>query len=124
MKVSNTIANLVNFTKLQKYIVPAALLGLTLSVTAAQAAPPHNIDKREHEQHKRIVEGRKSGALTHAESLRLRAREAQTRHQEARYRHSGGKLTTAERIRLEHGLNHDSKAIYHQKHDPQHHYKH
>ena len=109
-----------NRAKLQKCFVSAALLGLTLTVSAAQAAPPSkSLNARQAEQRRRIEQGKKSGELTRAESLRLRAREAQTRRQEARYRASGGRLTPAERARLQRDLNHDSKAIHGQKHDSQ-----
>lgn len=114
------ITNCFNGVKVQKYVMGAALIGVMLSVSAAQAAPPTSINAREKEQHKRIEVGKKSGQLTHEELLRLQAREAKVRYKENRNRLSGGKLTAAERTRLEKELNRDSKAIHNQKHDSQH----
>ncbi|MBC8104157.1 MAG: hypothetical protein H7Z41_16405 [Cytophagales bacterium] len=107
-------------TMIHKSLISAALLGLTLTVSAAQAAaPPKSVNQRQQAQRDRIQAGRKSGELTRVEAERLRARQAQTRRQEARYRASGDKLTAAERAKLQRELNEDAKVIRNQKTDAQ-----
>ena len=96
-----------------------ALMGLSFTLTAAHAAPPQTLNERQREQRERIQQGRRSGELTRAERARLAAREAEIRRREARYRKSGGRMTAAERARLERELNQTSRAIHHQKHDRQ-----
>lgn len=103
---------------LQTLLATAALL----PVLASAQNPYHgDINKRQHEQHKRIEQGIRSGQLTHREARGLKDREAIVRAQERRDRFMHhGHLTSRERGRLNREMNHDSKAIYRQKHDAQH----
>ena len=106
-------------TKLAQ-IAAAVVLGLTATASAVQAGPPpHNINARQAEQQKRIRQGVRSGQLTATERRRIKAREAAIHRQEVRYRLSHGKLSVAERARLERELNQTSRAIYGNKHDYQ-----
>lgn len=108
------------------WLVPALLLGTTLSPGIARAdkddhhRPPMGINARLHRQHARTERGERSGSLTLRESERLERRDARIHRQEARMRQSGGKFTVAERERLQRELNRTSRGIYHQKHDAQH----
>jgi len=73
---------------------------------------------REHNQQLRIRQGVKTGELTRQETTRLEAEEARIRLNE-RLAKSDGKLTPAERARLEKELHKASHDIYEQKHDDQ-----
>ncbi len=102
---------------LRTLIATAALL----PVIASAQNPYHgNINERQAEQHKRIVQGIRSGQLTHREVRGLHNRTAVVRAQERRDRYfHHGHLTSHERTRLNHEMNHDSRSIYRQKHDAQ-----
>ncbi len=84
-------------------------------------AAAQGVDHRQHEQHKRIVQGIHHGSLTKKEAAAIRAREAIIRAREHRDRLAHrGHLTIAERRRLEHSQRKVSHEIYRQKHDRQH----
>lgn len=74
------------------------------------------VNKRQDNQHDRIVQGVKSGELTKAEAQSLRTEEKAIRLEEKEYK-SDGKLTKDERKDLHQDLNEASKDIYNQKHD-------
>jgi hypothetical protein len=76
------------------------------------------INEREHNQQERIRQGIKSGALTRREAVRLEEQEARIRVNE-KFAKSDGKISPAERARLEKELNKTSENIYQQKHDHQ-----
>jgi argininosuccinate lyase len=76
------------------------------------------INARQAAQQARIGEGVKSGALTPRETKILEAKEARVAHLEKRLK-SDGKLTAAERAKLQHELDELSKDIRRQKHDAQ-----
>ncbi len=100
-----------------KCLVPAALAGMTLLPMAAQA---DSLRDRQHDQRQRIEQGVHSGQLTRREQFRLNGREARIRHQEYRDRQEhDGHLTYGERRHFQREYNHDSRAIYRQKHDDQ-----
>jgi hypothetical protein len=81
---------------------------------AAQAGPlNHRIERQEH----RIYQGVKNGSLSPREYKRLENRTERIEADRLRAIHSGGKLTTAEKRRLNQRLNRNSRAIYHEKHD-------
>ena len=84
--------------------------------TSATATP--RLDKREANQQQRIDQGVASGQLTAKETNNLDKREAKLAADEAAAK-SDGKVTRAERRKLQHEANHTSKAIYRQKHDKQ-----
>jgi len=77
-----------------------------------------NLDKREANQQKRIDQGVASGQLTAKETNRLDKREAKLAADEAAAK-SDGKVTLAERRKLQREGNQDSKAIHKQKHNKQ-----
>jgi len=60
----------------------------------------------------------KSGELTKKEAVRLEAREANIRHDERKAK-ADGKVTPAERAKLNRKLNRSSRRVYEQKHDAQ-----
>lgn len=97
----------------------AALAFSFVATVDAQSKHPRSINAREHRQQQRILQGERSGELTRREAERLAAEQAKIRVDEAYARHSGGRLTRAERARLERELNRSSKDIYRQKHDRQ-----
>lgn len=91
------------------------LVGLVLLPMAAQA---QNVNGRRENQHDRIVQGIHSGQLTRGEAWRLHRREASIHAREIRDRRiHGGRLTSAERRRLNRSLNRTSHAIYRNKHN-------
>ncbi len=87
------------------------------SVAKDPTATP-TLDKREANQQKRIDQGVASGQLTAKETNRLDKREAKLAADEAAAK-SDGKVTPAERRKLQREANRDSKAIYKQKHNKQ-----
>ncbi len=92
------------------------LLGALLLPFAAQAK---NINQSQKEQRQRIQQGVHNGTLTKREARHLRQREAKISRTEARDRRDGGRLTPAERTRLQQRLNRTGNAIYGQNHDAQ-----
>jgi hypothetical protein len=86
----------------------------------AQTAPPSEktpgINARQVNQQKRIRQGVKSGELTKRETRKLEAGEAkiQTDKLEAK---ADGKVTKAERAKITHEQNRESKAIHRMKHN-------
>jgi len=91
----------------------ALLVGFTLSLTAwAQdtttttppAKKPAGVDKRHAYQQKRIGEGLENGSLTAGEAKRLETKEQKLNKEEAAMRSAdGGKLTAADKAKLEVG---------------------
>jgi hypothetical protein len=90
----------------------AAMCATVLPVNAMTAT----INGREHNQQFRIRQGMKSGELTRQETKRLETEEARIRANESRAKRDG-KLSPAERERLEKELDKASHDIYQQKHD-------
>jgi Ni/Co efflux regulator RcnB len=96
------------------------LIGTILFTTvifAPIAAQAGSLNQRIERQEHRIYQGVKNGSLSPREYKRL---ENQTERIEADRLHairSGGKLTKAEKYRLNHRLNHNSRSIYREKHD-------
>ena len=112
--------------KIQVLIASLALTIGTVSFAQTPAPAPvakdptttPNLDKREANQQKRIDQGVASGQLTAKETNRLDKREATLAANEAAAK-SDGKVTRAERRKLQREANRDSKAIRQQKHDRQ-----
>jgi hypothetical protein len=107
-----------------KTTVALALAAFMIPVFA-QTAPPAKdpaatpgIDKRQAIQQKRIEQGVKSGALTGREAARLEKREAKIEADKQAAK-ADGKVTLAERKKLNRELDSTSRAIHHQKHDAQ-----
>jgi hypothetical protein len=101
-------------------VICAGILPVSGFAAAKNTARPKTpvVDKREHNQQERIRQGIKSGELTRREAIRLEEQEARIRVNE-KFAKSDGKITPAERARLEKELNRTSENIYQQKHDNQ-----
>lgn len=91
---------------------------MAMAQTPAGAASTPRLDKREAQQQKRIDQGVASGQLTAKETNLLDKREAKLAADEAAAK-ADGKVTHAERRKLEREANRDSRAIHRQKHDKQ-----
>lgn len=116
-----------NKSTIAKWVVPAALLGMTALPTLAQGyimghRHPGGVDARLGHQEQRIRQGERNGSLTPREASRLQHREYRLRRQDIRAHMSGGRLTPQERARLEREENRDSRAISRQRPDAQHRY--
>jgi hypothetical protein len=100
----------------------AAGLSLLLlgSVAGAAFAGPygHRVNERQERQADRIHQGIRSGELTRPEAHRLMQNEHQINRYE-RVARADGRISPKEHRRLERMQNHESHAIYHQKHDRQ-----
>ena len=87
---------------------------LVLTPLAAQAGQLQN---RINHQQQRIYTGVKNGSISHQEFRQIERREDNIAAARLRAIQSGGKLTQAERNRLNRRLNQLSHTIYHDKHD-------
>jgi len=96
----------------------AALACLTLPVIAQNAPTGEAIRDRQENQQDRIKQGVKSGELSPQEAKRLE-RNHQRINREIRHDRAanGGKLTSQEKRQITRQQNHESRAIYQQKHD-------
>lgn len=102
-----------------KKMITAIILGAFVLAPIAQAGDKSpGVNKREHNQVKRIKQGVKSGELTKRETRRLVHEQAHIRAREARFK-ADGELTKRERVKLHRDMNRSSKHIYRQKHDDQ-----
>jgi hypothetical protein len=83
--------------------------------------PKSEVGQRQRNQQERIAQGVKSGQLNARETARLESREAAI-HKEVHNDRvaNGGKLTPAEKAKVNRQENRTSRAIYRQKHDAQH----
>lgn len=106
-----------------------AAVALTVGASAFAQAPAApvapkdplatpKIDQRQVNQEKRIDQGIKSGALTSKEAGKLEKREAKIESDKIAAK-ADGKVTKAERRKLNREENHASRAIHRQKHDRQ-----
>jgi hypothetical protein len=87
---------------------------LVLTPLVAQAGPLQN---RINNQEQRVYNGVKNGSVSAKEYRQIDRREDNTEAARLRAIRSGGKLTQAERNRLNHRLNQSSKTIYNYKHN-------
>jgi hypothetical protein len=85
-----------------------ALMAMILVAGITTAA---EVDKRQHNQQKRIAQGVRSGSLTPAETARLEKREAKVRRDIHRDRVDGGGMTAAEKAKINREQNRNSRAI-------------
>lgn len=113
--MKRTILSLVCGTVMCAGILPVS--GFAAANNTARPKTPV-INERQHNQQERIRQGVKSGELTRRETVRLEQQEARIRVNE-RFAESDGKVTPAERARLEKELNKTSQNIHEQKHDSQ-----
>ncbi len=89
-----------------------------LLITGALSTAEAGINRRQHNQQRRIVQGARNGELTRQEVRKLEREQARIRRHELRAR-SDGAFTARERMRLNRELNRSSRDIYRQKHDRQ-----
>jgi hypothetical protein len=87
---------------------------LILTPLAAQAG---SLQNRINNQEQRIYTGVKNGSISPREYRKLERREDKIEAARLRAIRSGGKLTQAERNRLNHRLDQNSKTIYNYKHN-------
>jgi len=113
--MKRTILNLFCGTVICAGILPAS--GFASAKNTASSKTPV-IHERQHNQQNRIRQGIKSGELTRREAVRLEEQEAKIRVNE-KFAKSDGKISPAERARLEKELHKTSENIYQQKHDNQ-----
>ena len=113
--MKRTILNLLCGTVICAGILPVS--GLAAARNTVLSKTPA-INERQHNQQERIRQGIKSGELTRHEAVRLEKQEAMIRVNE-KFAKSDGKISPAERARLEKELTKTSENIYQQKHDNQ-----
>ncbi len=100
------------------FIATTVTLLLAAGTPAWAADNTPHLDKREHHQAHRIVNGVKSGDLTRPETRHLVKGQQQLRSLE-RHAKADGHVTARERARLEVAADRQSVRIYRQKHDGQ-----
>ncbi len=98
------------------FVAIVALLFVNI-LSYAQTATPQ-VKQRQVNQQQRIQEGVKSGELTKREAVKLQAREAKIQH-DKNVAKADGKVTPAERAKLNREQSAASRKIYRQKHDGQ-----
>lgn len=105
--------------KLHRIALTAALAAMPLSALAQTTyRERHEINARKENQQDRIAQGVRSGQLTPRETAHLEHNEARINHQEARMRYrDDGHLTSRDRHVLAREQNHESAAIYRDKHN-------
>jgi Skp family chaperone for outer membrane proteins len=97
--------------------IAAIVLASLFAIPAfAQNTSTPNVDKREANQQGRIANGINSGALTAQETANLEKREAKIEADKQAAK-ADGKVTKAERAKLQHEENTASKKIYKKKHN-------
>ena len=97
-------------------IAIAVLTVLPLTAIAAESTP--RIDKRQHYQRHRIIDGVHDGSLTKHETLYLWGGQRHIQRLENRAL-SDGTVDPGERLRIERAQNRQSRRIFRQKHDAQ-----
>lgn len=104
--------------KIHALIAAVALTagGIAFAQTPDPATP--KLDKRAANQKQRVDKGVASGQLNAKETTRLEARESRLAANEAAAK-ADGKVTRAERVKLQREANRNSAAIHRQKHDKQ-----
>ncbi len=94
----------------------AALMSALAAPAMAQNTSTPNIDQRQNNQEKRIDSGIKSGQLSAQETHNLDQREAKIEADKQAAK-ADGKVTPAERLRLQTEENRASRAIHAKKHN-------
>lgn len=105
--------------KLHRLALAAALATLPLSAFAQTTYQQrHDINGRKFNQQDRIAGGVRNGHLTARETGHLERNEVRINHQESRMRaHDNGHLNARDRHVLAREQNHESAAIYRDKHN-------
>jgi hypothetical protein len=112
---SNYRSNRMNKLLLSIMVV---LVSAAFTTTAMAGTKDHRVNKHQHNQHKRIAQGVKSGELTKGEAKDLRGDQKEIRQEEREFK-SDGNLTKDERQELHQDQHAASKEIYQEKHDEQ-----
>ena len=98
-----------------KTLLAIAIMGFTtLSANAAIHDPL--VNKKQHNQHRRIAQGVKSGEVTRTEAKGLRQEQRALRTEERAYK-ADGKLDKTERSDLRQDQKEASRDIYQAKHN-------
>jgi len=97
------------------FVLTAILASVTASLAAAHPVTPR-VDRRQAWQHARIHQGVRSGQLTRAERVRLRAGQARIQRME-RIAKADGIVTRAERARLARAQAKQSRMILRFRHN-------
>lgn len=101
-----------------KQIAFAVAACLAAGAVAAQTNSTPRVDARQDKQEARIDKGVQSGALNKKEAARLEKGQERVQKMENRAA-ADGKITPAERAKLEAAQDVQSKRVYTQKHDAQ-----
>jgi hypothetical protein len=109
---------ILNSAVLIALVVPAAFAQQSGSSSTGSSTTQPTVQHRKKNQQDRIANGIQSGQLTAGETKKLETKEASVNKEEAGMRASNnGKLTSADRTKLQNQQNHLSKQIYTDKHN-------
>ena len=109
---------ILNSAVLIALVVPAAFAQQSGSSSTGSSTTQPTVQHRKKNQQDRIANGIQSGQLTAGETKKLETKEASVNKEEAGMRASNnGKLTSADRTRLQNQENRLSKQIYTDKHN-------
>jgi hypothetical protein len=109
---------LLSITALATFGLPGAYAQSSGAGAAPMSPAPQTIQQRKENQQDRIANGVQSSQLTAGETKKLEGREAGLNREERRMRAAdGGKLTAADRARLNRQQNRLSEQIYDDKHN-------
>ncbi len=98
---------------MKRLIAVSALVGLCGAVPASA-----QVNQREYNQERRILQGERSGELTRGEAARLQGQQRRIDTEVARNRAAnGGVLTLGERARVDRQENRASQNIFDKKHN-------
>lgn len=103
----------------RKFLLSATALVIGASAAALPASAADKFDRtdvRQAKQTARIQQGIRSGQLTRYELAKLQAQQAHIRHLEKKAERDG-RISPAERARIEHAQDRASRSIYAEKHD-------
>ena len=109
---------ILNSAVLIALVVPAAFAQQSGSSSTGSSTTQPTVQHRKKNQQDRIANGIQSGQLTAGETKKLETKEASVNKEEAGMRASNnGKLTSADRTKLQNQQNRLSKQIYTDKHN-------
>jgi len=109
---------ILNSAALIALVVPAAFAQQSGSSSTGSSTTQPTVQHRKKNQQDRIANGIQSGQLTAGETKKLETKEASVNKEEAGMRASNnGKLTSADRTKLQNQQNRLSKQIYTDKHN-------
>lgn len=107
-----------NRTKLWGAIVLLSLVPVVAPITAPAQTKTPVVKERQENQHDRIKEGVKDDDLTRREAAKLKAEQAKIQGEKEAAK-ADGKVTAAERAKIQRDQNKASRHIAKQKHDAQ-----